>query len=197
MFHPKGPTLGELLRQGLSSTERGYDLLAPKFDYTPFRTPRPVLDVAARYIGGPGSMGRALDLCCGTGAAISMLRPICRELVVGVDISQGMLDEARRGTASAPGESQVELVRGDALNLPFKSAFDVVVCFGALGHILPEQEPRFVEQIAMALHPGGRFIFATGYLPSHAPPSGGSPGRSMARCDSAICCSTRLSSCIT
>ena len=39
MFHPQGPTFWELARQALSSTQRGYDLLAPKFDFTPFRTP--------------------------------------------------------------------------------------------------------------------------------------------------------------
>jgi hypothetical protein len=26
------------MRQALASTERGYDMLAPKFDHTPFRT---------------------------------------------------------------------------------------------------------------------------------------------------------------
>jgi hypothetical protein len=44
MFHPQGPTFWELARQVLSSTERGYDLLAPKFDFTPFRTPEEILD---------------------------------------------------------------------------------------------------------------------------------------------------------
>ena len=29
MFHPQGPTVWELLVQALSSTEQGYDLLAP------------------------------------------------------------------------------------------------------------------------------------------------------------------------
>jgi hypothetical protein len=42
MFYPQGPTLRELAVQALSSTERGYDLLAPKFDYTPFRTPEEI-----------------------------------------------------------------------------------------------------------------------------------------------------------
>jgi len=44
MFHPAGPTFWELAEQCLSSTERGYDLLAPKFDFTPFRTPDEILD---------------------------------------------------------------------------------------------------------------------------------------------------------
>ncbi|MCM2386961.1 SAM-dependent methyltransferase, partial [Streptomyces sp. CWNU-1] len=39
MFTSSGPTFRELTVQALSSIERGYDLLAPKFDATPFRTP--------------------------------------------------------------------------------------------------------------------------------------------------------------
>ena len=39
MFSPQGPSLRELAIQALSSVEDGYDLLAPKFDHTPFRTP--------------------------------------------------------------------------------------------------------------------------------------------------------------
>ena len=47
MFHEKGPTLRELAEQALSSTDHGYDLLASKFDYTPFRTPDAMLERAA------------------------------------------------------------------------------------------------------------------------------------------------------
>ena len=50
----------------------------------------------------------------------------------------------------------MEFVRGDALALPFGSAFDVVVCFGAFGHILERDQPRFVAEIARVLKPGGR-----------------------------------------
>jgi SAM-dependent methyltransferase len=161
MFHPKGPTFFELAVQALSSTDRGYDLLAPKFDYTPFRTPDPVLRIAARTIGVPLSLDRALDLCCGTGAAMKFLRPLCREAVVGVDRSQGMLAEASRRLADAPGEAAISLVRADALRLPFRSAFDLVTCFGAFGHILENDEPRLVASIAAALKRGGRFVCAT------------------------------------
>jgi hypothetical protein len=35
MFHPEGPSFWELVVQALSATERGYELLAPKFEYTP------------------------------------------------------------------------------------------------------------------------------------------------------------------
>jgi len=166
MFHPQGPTFWELARQALSSTERGYDLLAPKFDYTPFRTPDSLLELVAPLIGTPKSIDSALDLCCGTGAGMKMLRPLCRERVVGIDFSHGMLEIAPEATAAAAGEAELEFVHGNVLDLSFTSEFDVAVCFGALGHILRRDEAAFVEQIAKALRPGGRFVFITARRPS-------------------------------
>src|SRR5437016_914208 len=64
MFHPKGPSFLELARQALSSTERGYDLLAPKFEYTPFRTPDVILDQVGAYLKATAPFGAALDICC-------------------------------------------------------------------------------------------------------------------------------------
>ena len=170
MYHPDGPTFLELMRQALTSTERGYDLIAPKFDHTPFRTPEPVLDAMMGAIRDDSRkettpLRAALDVCCGTGAAMSHLRALCTERVVGLDFSQGMLDEARRRVRASPGDARIELVRGDALELPFDNEFDVVTCVGAFGHIVPEDEDRFVEGIARALRPGGRFVFATGEMP--------------------------------
>ena len=165
MYHPEGPTFLELMRQALVSTERGYDLIAPKFDRTPFRTPEPVLEAMTAAIGPARSIGAALDVCCGTGAAMRHLRALCKERVVGLDFSQGMLDEARRRLGDAPGDAAIELRRGDALALPFEAEFDVVTCVGAFGHIVPEDEDRFVAGIARALRPGGRFVFATGERP--------------------------------
>ena len=39
--------------------------------------------------------------------------------------------------------------------MPFDAAFDVAVCFGEFGHILTQDEPRFVDEIARVLKPGG------------------------------------------
>jgi ubiquinone/menaquinone biosynthesis C-methylase UbiE len=157
MFHRDGPTFFELVRQALSSTDAGYDLLAPKFEYTPFRTPDVVLDLAAKALGPVDSL---LDLCCGTGAAMRVFRPHVRRLVAGVDRSAGMLEQARVQLSKDAG-APFTLVRGDALALPFRGAFDAVVSFGAFGHILEHDEPLMCAQVAKALKPGGRFVFAT------------------------------------
>lgn len=151
MFHPEGPTFLELARQALSGTERGYDLIAPKFEHTPFCTPPALINSAFEYLPR-GEAG--LDLCCGTGAGIALLRQLCRR-VVGLDFSQGMLDVARSR------HPEVELVRGDALVPRWHEEFDLVTCFGALGHFLPEDMPAFVDVVYRALRPGGTFAYFT------------------------------------
>jgi ubiquinone/menaquinone biosynthesis C-methylase UbiE len=165
VFHPNGPTLRELATQALSSTETGYDLLAPKFDRTPFRTPDAILQEVAESLRAGPDFDCGLDLCCGTGGGMEMLRDFCCEQVVGLDFSRGMLAVARERQAGASGTPKLEYVRGNALVLPFGPVFDIVVCFGAFGHILKEDQPLFMSEVARVLRPGGRFVFLTSYMP--------------------------------
>jgi ubiquinone/menaquinone biosynthesis C-methylase UbiE len=162
MFHGPGPTFFELARQVLSSTEKGYDLLAPKFDLTSFRTPDRLIESALAMFG---EVDAALDVCCGTGAGIRRLRTRCRQQVVGVDFSTGMIAEARRRTADAPGDTPIHLVRADARHLPFVRVFDLAVLFGALGHFVGVDQDLLVASIARALRPGGRFAFVSSTRP--------------------------------
>ena len=165
MFSPQGPSLRELTVQALSSVERGYDLLAPKFDHTPFRTPPGILTATVEALSALGPFDRGLDVCCGTGAGLGVLRPLCRELVAGVDFSAGMLDQARVADPAAA------LVRADARALPFAGAFDLAVTFGALGHFLPRERPAVFEGVYRALRPGGVFAIAVGAPPGITSPA--------------------------
>ncbi|MFJ8060288.1 class I SAM-dependent methyltransferase [Streptomyces sp. NPDC096142] len=168
MFSPEGPSLRELAVQALSSVEHGYDLLAPKFDHTPFRTPDPLLDAVAAMLRRVGTFDDGLDLCCGTGAGVEALTKVCRASVTGVDFSTGMLEVARERVPS--GGPRVSWVRGDARALPFAPAFDLVVSFGAFGHFLPRELPGLFGQVQSVLRPGGCFAF-----PVVAPPRPASP----------------------
>ena len=159
MFSPGGPSARELARQALSSVEGGYDLLAPKFDRTPFRTPDSVLDATAGALRPLGPFGQGLDVCCGTGAGVGVLRSLCRGPVTGVDFSAGMLAQAR---SAHPGAAWV---RADARSLPFAEVFDLAVSFGALGHFLPAERPALFAGLHRALRPGGIFAFPTGAPP--------------------------------
>jgi SAM-dependent methyltransferase len=171
MFTPQGPTLRELAAQALSSTERGYDLLAPAFDRTPFRTPDPVLDATADALARFGPFGSGLDLCCGTGAGTGVLRRLCHGPLVGVDFSAGMLAVARAEHPDPPTGPETAWVRADARRLPFGPGFDLVVSFGAFGHFLPKEWPTLFGQVYDVLLPGGVFAF-----PVAAPPRVGSLG---------------------
>ncbi len=153
MFSPRGPSVRELARQALSSVEGGYDLLAPKFDYTPFRTPDGVLDATADALRPLGPFGPGLDVCCGTGAGMRVLKPLCQGPITGVDFSTGMLAQARSAHPDAT------WVRADARALPFTGAFDLAVSFGALGHFLPAERPALFTGVYRALRPGGLFAF--------------------------------------
>src|SRR5580704_13535622 len=112
MFHKNGPSLFELIRQSLTSTEAGYDMLAPKFDLTPFRTPD---DLVVAAVESAGHVDAALDLCCGTGVAMEAMLPFTAKRLVGIDFSAGMLTEAQRRLSArnhAPG-LEIEYVKED------------------------------------------------------------------------------------
>ncbi|GAA0584653.1 class I SAM-dependent methyltransferase [Paractinoplanes ferrugineus] len=145
--------------QALSSVERGYDLLAPKFDHTPFRTPETVLDATVAALAELGPFEDGLDVCCGTGAGLLALRPLCAGRVTGVDFSTGMLEKAREAHPYA------SWVRADARALPFAGGFDLAVSFGALGHFLPAERPALFAGVHRALRPGGVFALPIGTPP--------------------------------
>lgn len=124
-----------------------------------------MLDAVGRALAGLGPYGTGLDLCCGTGAGLRVLREAGVGRAVGVDFSGGMLDVARRGEPTA------DCVRADALALPFGEVFDLVVSFGAFGHFLPREWPRLFSEVCQVLRPGGQFAF-----PLPAPMGPGSLG---------------------
>jgi ubiquinone/menaquinone biosynthesis C-methylase UbiE len=159
VFSPQGPSLRELAMQALSSVEGGYDLLAPKFDHTPFRTSDGVLDATADALRPLGPFAQGLDVCCGTGAGMGVLRSLCQGRITGVDFSSGMLARARSAHPDAG------WVRADVRALPFVGAFDLAVSFGAFGHLLPAERPALFAGVHRALRPGGLFAFPIGAPP--------------------------------
>jgi demethylmenaquinone methyltransferase/2-methoxy-6-polyprenyl-1,4-benzoquinol methylase len=98
-----------------------------------------------------------LDVATGTADfAIEALR-ITPEKVIGVDISQGMLDVGRKKLISRKLNDRIELRQGDSENLPFEeNKFDAVtVGFGVRNF---ENVNRGLEEIRRVLRPGGMLV---------------------------------------
>ena len=165
VFHRHGKTFFEFFKAFLLPCDKAYDLIASKFNYTPFRTPDLILSSIAPHIGETETIGAALDICCGTGAGMQMLRPLCRDRLVGIDISQGLLDIARKQNSDKTNGVSLEYIHGNALEMTFDSEFDVAVCFGAMSHVTTKYQDKFLRAVARALRPGGRFLFVSYYRP--------------------------------
>jgi SAM-dependent methyltransferase len=101
-----------------------------------------------------------LDLACGTGIyARRIAREASRGLVCGLDLSQPMLKHGK-GLVQRSALSNVVLLQGDAIALPFLNRhFDVVNCAGAL-HLFGDLA-RTLSEVSRVLKEGGRFTFAT------------------------------------
>jgi ubiquinone/menaquinone biosynthesis C-methylase UbiE len=106
-------------------------------------------------LAAPFSGARALDIATGTGFTALALAPQCRH-VVGVDLTFGMVCEARRAAADR-GVSNLVFCLGDAETLPFRDgAFDIAACRFAAHHF-PDL-PRALAEMARVVKVGGRVI---------------------------------------
>jgi len=94
--------------------------------------------------------GVVLDVACGTGM---YTRPIAKRTakVYGIDISQGMLEQASE-LAKKAGLNNIILARADVEKLPFPNQFfDAACCSGAL-HLFPDTV-KALKEIVRVLKP--------------------------------------------
>src|SRR3954451_20318595 len=96
-----------------------------------------------------------LDLGCGLGYFAREARARGGAAVLGVDLSQRMLDEARTRTQD-PG---IVYLQADLESYePERARFDLVVSSLALHYIMDYR--RLVDRVAASLKPKGRFAFS-------------------------------------
>ncbi len=94
-----------------------------------------------------------LDAGCGTGRLTAeLIEALPRGRVVGIDLSQNMLNSAREHLEPDFGD-RLTLVACDFLHLPFRQAFDVVVSTAAF-HWVRDHDHLF-RNLHAILRPGG------------------------------------------
>jgi SAM-dependent methyltransferase len=138
------PALWRLFRGAM---RRQFDRLAPRWDS--MRGPDSVAPLEAALDRLPAPPQRVLDIGTGTGVAARLVGTRYPDAeVIGVDVAERMLDEARRLTNSA----RVTYRPADAERLPFDGAsFDLVT----LNNMIP-----FFDELARVVTPAGHLVVA-------------------------------------
>jgi ubiquinone/menaquinone biosynthesis C-methylase UbiE/uncharacterized protein YbaR (Trm112 family) len=154
-----------------------YDLVATRYDAIKHFKPQD----ESWFVAGPLMRGLVgierplvLDVATGTGRLpLALLRERFRGQIIGLDLSPGMLRQARRKLRAYG--NQVCLVRQDASRLPFEdNTFDAVTCMESL-EFMP-QPPVTLAEMVRVLAPGGVLLLTNrvGYeakmLPGRAIP---------------------------
>jgi SAM-dependent methyltransferase len=140
------PRLWRLFR---GFVRRQFDDLAPQWDAMRSAGHTESLHAALEALPAPG---RVLDIGTGTGTAARAIAERWADAdVMGVDVSEAMLTEARR-LLPAELAGRVRYEHADASALPFPDgSFDLV----SLSNMIP-----FFDEIERVLAPGGHVVFA-------------------------------------
>jgi SAM-dependent methyltransferase len=103
--------------------------------------------------GGKFSPERTIDFGCGVGRLVIPLAARSKE-AVGVDISDSMLEEARRNSKTK-GLSNIDFVKSDPELSNLKGEFDLIHTFIVIQHIPADLGYRYFEQMLKRLKSGG------------------------------------------
>lgn len=125
-----------------------YDAYAAKYATIHAAMPFGLLDLAERFLARLGSEARVLDLGCGAGRDMAWMEAR-RARVTGVDLSAGMLAQARdivRGPLAQMDMCHLALTTG---------SFDGGWCCASLLHVPKAQAPEALAEIRRVLVPEG------------------------------------------
>lgn len=124
-----------------------------------YRAPELVVQAVTERLGSDSDWGTVADLGCGTGLVGMLLRPRTGRLV-GVDLSTGMLELARRRGVydELTGADLVSFLQGQQASFDVAVAADVLCYFGVLDDV--------ITAAAAALRPGGVLAFTVELLDS-------------------------------
>ncbi|CAM1370747.1 Demethylmenaquinone methyltransferase [Tenacibaculum litoreum] len=106
---------------------------------------------------GENNPQQILDIATGTGDLALMMSELNPEKIVGLDISEGMLQVGRQKIAKANLSNKIKMIVGDSENIPFPdNTFDAItVSFGVRNF---ENLDKGLTEILRVLKPGGKFV---------------------------------------
>ncbi len=112
--------------------------------------------------------GNVLDIATGTGDLAINLVKTGASKIVGLDISQGMLDVGKQKISKRQLSDSIDMILGDSENMPFEDhTFDAItVAFGVRNF---ETLEKGLKEILRVLKPGGVFVILETSVPTKTP----------------------------
>lgn len=111
---------------------------------------------------------RIMDVATGTGdLAIAMAREVNEVHILGVDLSEEMLSEARKKIQKQGLEKRISLEKGDAENLTMVASESVDAATVAFGVRNFENIERGLSEIYRTLRPGGKLVVLEFSMPKN------------------------------
>ncbi len=109
-----------------------------------------------------------LDIATGTGDLAINLTQTNAKKIIGLDISDGMLEVGRKKIANQQLDGTIEMILGDSENLPFdNNSFDAItVAFGVRNF---ENLEKGLAEILRVLKPNGIFVILETSVPTKFP----------------------------
>lgn len=109
-----------------------------------------------------------LDIATGTGDLAILFAKTSASEIIGLDISQGMLDIGKKKIEAQKLDTKIQMVLGDGENIPYAdNYFDVItVAYGVRNF---EHLEKGLSEILRTLKPGGQFIILETSVPTKFP----------------------------
>lgn len=102
---------------------------------------------------------KTLDVGCGTGRGLQYLTQAGFHRITGLDYTEAMLALAQEKIKSMNCPTPIELICGDAFQLPFEpSQFDVVIALNFFHMFRLDLQQRLIREMARVCVPGGRLV---------------------------------------
>ncbi len=119
-------------------------------------------------IVGKNNPKQILDIATGTGDLALMMSKLAPERIVGLDISEGMLEVGKQKIAKARLSDKIEMIVGDSEEMPFSDhTFDAItVSFGVRNFANLD---KGIKEIARVLKPTGVLVILETSNPTKFP----------------------------
>lgn len=135
----------------------------------PYATPSRIMQPhVARYQFTTETIKQAdvvMDIACGTGYGVSILKSGGYEKIYGVDLDHSAVKYAANHYLKAGG---ITFIQANGSKLPFGDhSFDLITCFETFEHLLDSRS--FLDELYRVLKPSGKLIISVPNAPLWAP----------------------------